>query len=30
ISLTFITAESRDACEGRDLLRMERLGAVTL
>uniref|UniRef100_A0A8C5RHF3 Transmembrane protein 54 n=1 Tax=Laticauda laticaudata TaxID=8630 RepID=A0A8C5RHF3_LATLA len=30
ISLTFITAESRDACEGRDLLRMEHLGVVTL
>ncbi|KAM3829243.1 transmembrane protein 54 isoform 1-T4 [Vipera latastei] len=30
VSLKFISAESRDSCEGRDLLRMERLGAVQL
>ncbi|XP_070620397.1 transmembrane protein 54 isoform X1 [Erythrolamprus reginae] len=30
VSLTLATAESRDSCEGRDLLRMERLDPVRL
>ncbi|XP_034269122.1 transmembrane protein 54 isoform X1 [Pantherophis guttatus] len=30
ISLTFVTTETSDSCEGRDLLRMERLGVEQL